>query len=103
MAARDTVEQKERWSTLRDLDEWLRTPMLVLSFLWLVLVVAELAWGTSQALETFGTAIWVAFLAEFMLRFILAPAKLAFLQDNWITVIVLIVPPLVWPSLKATT
>lgn len=90
--AERTQAQDERWATLRDLDEWLRTPMLLLSFAWLALVVVELAWGTSALLETFGTAIWVVFLLEFALRFTLAPNKGTFLRSNWLTVIALAVP-----------
>ncbi|WP_230530193.1 ion transporter [Microvirga roseola] len=86
------VESDERWSVLEDLDDWLRTPMLLLSFLWLLLVVVELAWGSSQALETFGFAIWIAFLVEFAVRFALAPEKFHFLRQNWLTVIALAVP-----------
>jgi voltage-gated potassium channel len=66
--------------------------MLVLSFLWLVLVLVELVWGAFDALETFGTAIWICFLIEFAVRLALAPRKVAFLSRNWITVIALIVP-----------
>jgi voltage-gated potassium channel len=82
----------ERWSTLAKLDDWLDTPMLVLSFVWLVLVLVELAWGTSRLLEVFGTAIWIVFLAEFALRLTLAPEKLPFLKRNWLTVVALVVP-----------
>lgn len=82
----------ERWNTLEELDGWLRTPMLVLSFLWLLLVVVELIWGTFDILEMFGTAIWVAFLIEFAVRFTLAPEKTAFLSRNWLTIIALVVP-----------
>jgi voltage-gated potassium channel len=86
------VSPDERWNALEELDAWLQTPMLVLSFLWLVLVVVELVWGSFDALETFGTAIWIAFLVEFAVRLALAPGKVAFLSRNWITVIALIVP-----------
>ena len=82
----------ERGTALRDLEEWLQTPMMVLSFVWLLFVIAELVWGSSQALEVFGTAIWVIFIVEFALRLTLAPAKGAFLKRNWITVIALVVP-----------
>src|SRR5687768_5011724 len=82
----------ERWRTLAQLDEWLRAPMLVLSFVWLLLVIYELAVGSSQLLETFGTAIWIAFIAEFALRLWLAPDRLRFLRSNWLTVIALAVP-----------
>lgn len=68
--------------------------MLVLSFVWLVLVLVELAWGTSRLMEVFGTAIWIAFIVEFALRLTLAPEKLAFLSRNWLTVVALIVPAL---------
>ena len=49
-----------RWRLLRDLDEWLAVPMVLLSLAWLGIVVWELVSGTSALLETFGTAIWVA-------------------------------------------
>lgn len=91
--AADPEESPEgRWATLAALEDWLETPMLVLSFLWLLLVIFELAAGTSPLLETFGTAIWVAFLLEFALRLALAPDKLRFLGRNWLTVIALVVP-----------
>ena len=91
-AANDAHE--ERWRALAELDDWLRTPMLVLSFVWLALVVAELALGESRAFELFGTAIWIVFGLEFALRLILAPDKLAFLRANWLTAIALLAPAL---------
>ena len=87
-------EVEERWATLAELEEWLRTPMLVLSAAWLALVVAELAWGESRLLETAGTVIWVIFLAEFALRLALAPDKAGFLRANWLSVIALLAPAL---------
>ncbi|MCW8088528.1 ion transporter [Sabulicella glaciei] len=85
-------EVEERLGTLVELEAWLRTPMLVLSALWLVLVVAELAWGENLLLSTLGTVIWVIFLIEFALRLALAPDRLAFLRANWLSVIALIAP-----------
>ena len=82
----------ERWQALAALEDWLETPMLLLSFAWLALVIYELAAGSSQLLETFGTAIWVAFIAEFAVRLALAPGRLAFLRGNWLTVVSLVVP-----------
>lgn len=84
----------DHWKALRELDAWLEKPMLVLSFLWLVLVILELTRGSTALLEWFGTAIWIAFIAEFILRFSLAPEKRQFLRENWLTVIALIVPAL---------
>ncbi len=85
-------ETDERWTALRDLEEWLQTPMMVLSFVWLLFVIVELVWGSSQALEVFGTAIWVTFTAEFALRLTIAPEKGSFLKRNWLTVVALVVP-----------
>lgn len=82
----------ERWQTLHELDRWLRMPMLILSLLWLVLVVIELVRGASDLLEIFGTAIWIVFIAEFLLRFTIAPEKSEFLRRNWLTVVALLAP-----------
>lgn len=86
--------QSERWQTLHELDAWLRKPMLVLSFLWLILLIVELTGGASKLLESFGTGIWIAFILEFALRFTLAPKKRRFLRENWLTVFALAVPAL---------
>lgn len=92
MAANMAREERERWRTLGQLDRWLRTPMLLLSLVWLIIVLIELLRGSSRLLEIFGTAIWVVFILEFLLRFTLAPKKGVFLQRNWLTVIALAVP-----------
>lgn len=86
--------EHERWVTLRELENWLERPMLVLSFVWLLLVLVELVYGVSAPLEVFGTAIWAIFIAEFALRFALAPRKSAFLRSNWVTAVALLVPAL---------
>ena len=85
-------DRRERWEALDALDDWLRLPMLGLSLLWLLLVLWELARGSSALLESFGTAIWMAFIVEFLLRFALAPEKVPFLRRNWLTIIALVVP-----------
>ncbi|MBM1170049.1 potassium channel family protein [Microvirga arabica] len=66
--------------------------MKLLSFIWLLLVIIELVWGSTRTLEVFGTAIWITFIIEFTLRFALAPRKGSFLRRNWLTVIALVVP-----------
>jgi voltage-gated potassium channel len=84
----------ERWKTLRQLDEWLDTPMMALSALWVVIVLIELTTGGSALLATIGTVIWIVFLLEFGLRFTLAPKKLTFFKHNWLTAIALLAPAL---------
>ncbi|MDQ4062206.1 MAG: ion transporter [Pseudomonadota bacterium] len=94
IAAEENEDRFERLEALSQLEDWLQTPMLVLSFVWLVLVLVELVWGTWQVLEIFGTVIWIVFILEFALRLALAPDKLGFMRRNWLTVIALLVPAL---------
>ena len=86
--------ETDRQNALEQLDVWLRIPMLVLSFLWLAIVVVELAWGSSRLLQVFGTSIWILFIIEFLVRFALAPYKLAFLKGNWLSVLARLAPAL---------
>lgn len=85
---------KERESTLEQLQDWLEKPMLVLSFVWLALLVVELAQGLNSALWVLGQAIWVLFLGEFALSFTLAPQKLEYLRRNWLKALSLALPAL---------
>ena len=85
---------RERYKLLRRLDHWLETPMLILAFAWLALLIGELVWGESLAFEVIGTIIWIIFILNFVLEFILAPHKTVYLRKNWLTVISLLVPAL---------
>lgn len=85
---------RERYKLLRRLDHWLETPMLILAFAWLALLIGELVWGESLAFEIIGTIIWIIFILNFVLEFILAPHKTVYLRRNWLTVISLLVPAL---------
>lgn len=84
----------ERRQALEQLEDWLETPMLVLGLVWLALLVVELARGLSPFLETVGIVIWIIFILDFALRFLLAPDKSDYLKDNWLTAIALLVPAL---------
>ena len=85
---------RQRREVLQQLEDWLETPMLVLSFAWLVLFVIELIWGLSPLLQVIGTVIWVIFILDFTVKFTLAPRKLAYLKSNWLTAIALLLPAL---------
>lgn len=83
---------RERNSLLELLQDWLEIPMLILAFLWLCLFIVEIAWGLTPILEIAGTLIWAAFIAEFLLGFVLAPRKLRYLKNNWLKGIALAAP-----------
>jgi voltage-gated potassium channel len=88
------VERRHRRMVLRQLEAWAETPMVVLSFLWLLLVIADQVWGTAFIFEVLATVIWIIFIAEFVLRFVLTPEKKSFLLRNWLTVLALALPAL---------
>lgn len=83
---------KERHQLLQQLEDWLEAPMLVLGFAWLALLVVELVWGLGPLLEDTITVIWIIFIIDFVLKLILAPHKLAYLEGNWLTAVSLLVP-----------
>ncbi len=84
----------ERRSLVVRLEDWLETPMLILGFVWLVLLVIELTGNLSPALELAGTIIWIIFILDFALKFLLAPDKTDYLKANWLTALSLLVPAL---------
>jgi voltage-gated potassium channel len=88
------IMDQERYEFLHRLEDWLETPMLVLAFLWLALLIQELIQGEIQLFLMVGTIIWLSFILDFAVKLILAPKKLAYLKSNWLTAISLLVPAL---------
>jgi voltage-gated potassium channel len=86
--------ESERLSLLARVEDWLETPMLVLGFVWLALLVVELVHGLSPLLAAAGWTIWGIFVLDFAVRFTLAPRKGAYLARNWLTAVSLFVPAL---------
>ena len=84
--------EKERYELLNRLQDALEFPMVILGFIWLVLLVVEFIWGLSPVLQLISTIIWVLFILDFIVKFILAPHKLLFLRQNVLTTISLAVP-----------
>jgi len=74
------------------MEDFLDLPMAILGFAWLALLVADLVWGLSSALETLLVTVWIIFVADFLLELLIAPKKSSFLKANWLTIIALIVP-----------
>ncbi|MDQ3674779.1 MAG: ion transporter [Gemmatimonadota bacterium] len=86
--------ETERYELLQRLQHRLETPMLVLAFVWLTLVVVELVRGESRLFDIIGAIIWIVFILDFAVEFVLAPHKVAYLKRNWLTAISLLVPAL---------
>ncbi len=68
------------------------TPLFILALIWLALLIAELLDKSNPFLTTAGVVIWIIFIVDFLLKFIIATSKLKFLRKNILTIISLIVP-----------
>ncbi len=86
--------EDERSELLLRIERVLETPMVVLGFVWLALLVWELIYSLSPLLETLGIVIWGIFVLHFALEFLLAPRKGVYLKSNWLTAVALLVPAL---------
>lgn len=84
--------EKERLQLFKRIEDLFEGPLVVLGFVWLVLMVIELVNGTSEFLEGVGMVIWIIFIVDFVVKLIIAPAKIKFLKTNIITIISLVVP-----------
>ncbi len=60
---------EERFELLHRLENLLETPLIVLGFVWLALLVMELVYGASALFETLGMLIWIVFLLDFAVKF----------------------------------
>lgn len=86
--------EQERSEVLRQLEEWLEMPMLVLALIWLLLFIIELIGELTPLLNIVSTTIWIIFILDFLLEFSLAPRKVAYLRRNWLTGLSLMLPAL---------
>lgn len=93
LAEKQAIEQ-EQSEILQQLEDWLETPMLVLAFVWLALFIIELIWGLNPLLEVVSTTIWIIFIADFLVKFALAPRKISYIKSHWITAFSLLLPAL---------
>ncbi len=85
---------KERLKLLRTIDDSLNKPMLVLGIVWLVLLVAQLVYGSKPWSNDLTVFIWIVFVADFLIRLTLAPKKVPFLKKNWLVAVSLLLPAL---------
>ena len=85
---------RQRWRLLRQVEAWLEAPMVGLGFIWLALLIVELVRGGSPLLSLLGRGIWLIFIADFLLRFSLAPHKRTYLKRNLLTLLALLLPAL---------
>jgi voltage-gated potassium channel len=80
----------QRLEILEQIENWAELPLFVLGLVWLGLLVAEFVWGYTQ--DTVFVGIWIIFIIDFLIRFSLAPHKVAFLRRNVLGILSLILP-----------
>ena len=88
------VVEQEQNEILEQLEDWFEIPMLVFSFVWLGLFIVELIWGLSPLMDAVGVTIWILFILDFAVKFLLAPRKLRYITHHWLTVLALMLPAL---------
>lgn len=86
--------ERERSRVLKQWEDWVELPMLVLGFTWLGLFIIEMVWGLNPLLEAIAALIWIVFLIDFSVKLILTPHKLSYLKHNWLIVLSLLIPAL---------
>ncbi len=87
-------EGEVRASLLERIHRRFEVPMIFLGAAWLLLLIIDFTSGLSRLLQTAFQTIWVLFIIDFLLEFIIAPGKLSYLKHNWLTALSLIVPAL---------
>ena len=83
---------RERYKLAARIGKALATPMTVLSFVWLILLVLDLTRGLSPLMSRLNYLIWGAFVLQFLVEFVVTSRKLAYLRRNWLTAVALLLP-----------
>jgi voltage-gated potassium channel len=83
-----------RWELLEQISEVAERPMIVLSFVWLILLIIDFTAGLSPLLELVSNAIWALFILDFTIAFVIAPRKITYLRRNWLGALSLALPAL---------
>ncbi len=82
----------KRIGLLNEIKKTTELPISILGFVWLVLLIVEMARGLSPLFENISLIIWGIFILDFILCFIIAPNKITFLKKEWLLAISLFVP-----------
>lgn len=83
-----------RWELLEHINALTDKFMTALAFAWLGLLIIDFTSGLNRMLQTISNAIWVLFIVDFLLEFVIAPRKGSYLRRNWLTALSLVLPAL---------
>jgi voltage-gated potassium channel len=85
---------RERSRFVRQLAAMLDRPMTVLAFVWIGLLIIDMTHGLTGWLDALNYVIWGIFIVHFLVEFLLAPYRKAYLRRNWLTAVSLLLPAL---------
>ena len=96
-AVSEADTRAERWELLGHLQRLLDPMMVILGFVFLALLIIDFSGmplsPTQRAwLDRGMTAIWAIFVVDFLVRFVIAPSKAAYLRANWLAAASLALP-----------
>lgn len=86
--------KRERWRLLRQIHDIFDKPLIVLSFIWVLLVIYDFLHGLNRSLTILSYVIWAVFILNFLIEIIVAPEKIRYLRHHWLTAISLLLPAL---------
>ncbi len=66
--------------------------MIVLGFIWIGLLIVELAYGLSPLLVAVFNLVWAVFILDFVVRLALVKDRIRYLKSNWVTAVSLAIP-----------
>jgi voltage-gated potassium channel len=84
--------ETERTRLLVQLEQALEKPLFLLSLAWVGLTVVELTRGLAPPAQRAVIVIWIIFIADFVIKLVIAPRKLLFFRRNWIGALSLLLP-----------
>jgi voltage-gated potassium channel len=83
-----------KYPKLLSFEKKLELPMLILSFVWLCILISELANFKVPLLSYIGTGIWILFIFYFAICLAIVDTRIAFLKKNWLFILAILVSTL---------
>ena len=86
--------RRERHELLAHVNRATDKPLIALSFVWIGLTILDLVRGLNGPLQVAFYVLWGLFVADFVIEFVIAPGKKAYLKKHWIEAVSLLLPAL---------
>jgi len=88
----DAALERERWKFVSELRRFLDMPLIVLSMIWIFLIIIEFQMPLPPSLVFLTYFIWIVFIVDFLLGWLIAPKRTAYLRSNWLVGLSVVLP-----------